>query len=102
MGEDELLICDKGYVGMPKTLHPIKKPRGRQLTPEERVYNNCITDIRVVNEDAISRIKRFRCLSVAWRNDLRLHPYAFNLCAHLANMFMKRHPVVGENTLIDI
>lgn len=102
MGEDEWLICDKGYQGMARTFSPVKNHQSRPLRPEERLYNNAITDIRIINENAIKRIKTFQCLEVRWRHHLDYHPFAFNLCANLANLTIVQFPLTKNNKYVDI
>lgn len=47
---------------------PKKKPRGRELTFDEKEINKIISSYRVVVEHAIGGIKRYRCMSEKLRN----------------------------------
>lgn len=47
---------------------PKKKPKGRQLTAQEKDMNKIISSFRVVVEHAIGGMKRYRCLSEKLRN----------------------------------
>jgi hypothetical protein len=42
---------------------PKKKPRGKQLTPEDKLENKVIGSLRMPVEHSINGIKRFGCLS---------------------------------------
>ena len=63
---------DTGYQGIAKLRDnfkiPTKKPKGGELTQEEKKRNQEISSIRVVNEQAIGGIKRLRCVSDIYRN----------------------------------
>ena len=63
---------DTGYQGIAKLRDnfkiPTKKPKGGELTQEEKRRNQEISSIRVVNEQAIGGIKRLRCVSDIYRN----------------------------------
>ena len=58
-GEDK----DHTNIHMPK-----KKPRGRELTADEKEINKIISSYRVIVEHAIGGIKRYRCMSEKLRN----------------------------------
>lgn len=47
---------------------PKKKPRGRELTADEKETNKIISSYRVIVEHAIGGIKRYRCMSEKLRN----------------------------------
>ncbi len=51
-----------------KTFIPKKKPRKRDLTPQEKEWNRLISSCRVVVEHAIGGVKRYRCLVDKLRN----------------------------------
>lgn len=82
-------LQDKGYQGMQK-LHvlcrlPKKKPRGGQLTPEEKAYNRQLARERVGIEHVNRRLKVFRILSERYRNRRRRFGLRCNLIAALYN-----------------
>jgi hypothetical protein len=66
------LYQDTGFQGFALpgvTVHqPMKKPRGRELTPEEKATNRRISQIRIRVEHAISGVKRFRIVKDEIRN----------------------------------
>ena len=75
---DYLLPCgsylyqDSGFQGFSvagvKMIQPMKKPKGRALTPEEKAKNREISSIRIRVEHAISGIKRYRIVKDKLRN----------------------------------
>lgn len=82
-------LQDKGYQGMQK-LHvhcrlPKKKPRGGQLTPQEKAYNRQLAKERVGIEHVNRRLKVFRILSERYRNRRRRFGLRCNLIAALYN-----------------
>lgn len=71
---DPRFWMDLAYLGIEKdfpeltTIMPKKKPKGRELTEEEKARNKQISSIRVKVEHAIGGIKRFRIVSDTFRN----------------------------------
>ena len=49
-------------------LQPKKKPRGGELTPEEKEGNRLISSVRIVIEHVISGVKRCRIVKDIFRN----------------------------------
>ena len=47
---------------------PKKKPKGGELSPEEKEKNRKISATRIINENAIGGIKRLRIVSDVYRN----------------------------------
>ena len=70
--KDVAAWADTAFVGEEKAhanLHiPKKKPRGRELTYDEKETNKIISSYRVIVEHAIGGIKRYRCMSERLRN----------------------------------
>jgi len=64
--------ADTAFVGEEKDHKniriPKKKPKGRQLTYDEKETNKIISSYRVIVEHAIGGIKRYRCMSERLRN----------------------------------
>lgn len=82
-------LQDKGYQGMQK-LHvhcrlPKKKPRGGQLTAEDKAYNRQLARERVGVEHVNRRLKVFRILSRRYRNRRKRFGLRCNLIAALYN-----------------
>ena len=82
-------LQDKGYQGIQK-LHansrlPKKKPRGGQLTSEDKAYNRQLARERVVIEQVNRCLKIFRILAERYRNRRRRFGLRCNLIAALYN-----------------
>lgn len=82
-------LQDKGYQGM-QTLHgrcrlPKKKPRGGQLTVEDKADNRQLARERVGIEHVNRRLKVFRILSGRYRNRHKRFGLRCNLIAALYN-----------------
>lgn len=70
--EEVTVMADTAFTGeerVHKKLYlPKKKPRGRDLTVDEKETNKIISSYRVIVEHAIGGIKRYRCMSEKLRN----------------------------------
>ncbi len=70
--EGSTLYKDTGYQGYePAGVHtrqPKKKPRGRELTQEEKEQNSLISSVRIVVEHVICGVKRCRIVKDVFRN----------------------------------
>jgi len=66
-------IGDKAYVGRNNTTTPIKKPRGGQLTQEQKDFNRKISQQRVYVEHLIRVIKIFRIAKELFRMRSRMY-----------------------------
>lgn len=70
--DDVVAWADTAFTGeerVHKKLYlPKKKPRGRELTADEKETNKIISSYRVIVEHAIGGIKRYRCISEKLRN----------------------------------
>lgn len=58
--EAQQFVGDKAYVGAARTTTPTKKPRGRELTLEQKEENKQISRQRIFIEHLIRRLKIFR------------------------------------------
>lgn len=69
------LLQDAGFQGLSvenvSIIQPIKKPKGKELTPDEKERNRDISRVRVRMEHVISSIKRHRIVKDKFRNWLR-------------------------------
>ena len=70
--EGVILYKDTGFQGFEpegvKTFQPLKKPRGKELTPEQKKENRLISSVRVVIEHIISGVKRCHIVKDLFRN----------------------------------
>lgn len=83
-------ITDSGYTGI-KKLHsntklPKKSSKKKPLTVEEKQQNRKISSERVVNENVIGSLKRFKILSDRYRNRRKRSGLRFNLIAGIYNL----------------
>ncbi len=70
--EGSTLYKDTGFQGYEPagvyTRQPKKKPRGRELTVEEKEQNSLISSMRIVVEHVICGVKRCRIVKDVFRN----------------------------------
>jgi len=70
--EDSALYQDTGFQGFTLAgvtiLQPKKKPRGKELSPDEKEDNRLISQIRIRIEHAIGGVKRYRIVKDKIRN----------------------------------
>ena len=88
--EKVVVKADKGYQGI-KKVHgrsetPHKKPRGGQLSDEQRVENRLLARERIVVEHVNRRFKVFRVLSERYRNRRSRYGLRVNLVAGIYNL----------------
>ena len=81
---------DSAYQGYDKDHeaidYPYKKPKGGQLTEEEKEYNKGLSRFRVRVEHKIGQVKRFRIVSNPFRNPRRTHSTKTSIIAGIVNM----------------
>ena len=85
---------DSGYKGHhPKNVkitEPTKKPKGKDLTQEQKKNNREISKLRVVVEHAISGIKRCRAVKAISRNiGYAIKDLIMEVCCGLHNLRVK-------------
>jgi len=98
------LLQDTGYQDFQpegvKIIQPQKKPRGKELTQEQKDNNRQISSYRVRVEHAIGGVKRYRIVKDECR--LRKNDFvggAFLYCAALHNFRLKTRPFSYKNKL---
>lgn len=64
---------------------PKKKTKKNPLTTEDKKYNRNLASLRVLNENVIGLVKRFKILADKYRNRRRRFGLRFNLIAGLHN-----------------
>lgn len=81
---------DSAYQGYDKEHaaidYPYKKPKGGELTGEEKDYNKGLSRFRVRVEHKIGQVKRFRIVSGVFRNPRRTHFTKIAIIAGIVNM----------------
>lgn len=65
---------------------PKKRRKGKALTKEEKQGNHAIATERVLNENVIGCLKRFKILSDRYRNRRKRFGLRFNLIARIYNV----------------
>ncbi len=83
------VLTDTGYQGLHK-LHansalPKKKTKKRPLTKEDKENNKRLSSERVLNENVIDMLKRFKIVADKYRNRRKRFGLRFNLIAGIYN-----------------
>jgi hypothetical protein len=98
------LLQDTGYQGYcpegVRVIQPQKKPRGKELTEEQKCRNREISSFRVREEHAIGSLKRYRIVKDECR--LRRNNFTdkiFLTCAAIHNFRLNTRPFFYENNL---
>ena len=83
-------ITDTGYQGI-KKIHansdlPKKKTKKNPLTKEDKKKNKKLSRARVLNENVIGCIKRFKIISDRYRNRRKRFALRFNLISAIYNL----------------
>jgi hypothetical protein len=83
------VITDTGYQGLQKlytnTQMPKKKTKKKPLTPQEKAQNKQLSRQRVINENVIGVLKRFKIIADRYRNRRKRFHLRFNLIAGIYN-----------------
>jgi hypothetical protein len=87
--KNQEIIVDKGYIGIEKihsnTLIPKKSTKHHKLTKEDKKQNKNISKKRILVENVIGCLKRFRILECRYRNKRRRFSLRFNLITGIYN-----------------
>lgn len=87
------VITDTGYQGIQKIHNkselPKKRSKKNPLTKEDKNQNQKLASERVVNENVIGMLKRFKIISDKYRNRRKKFRLRFNLIAALYNWEIK-------------
>jgi hypothetical protein len=91
------LLQDTGFQGFTlegvTILQPKKKPRGKELTVEEKDYNRLISKIRIRIEHAIGGVKRYRIVKDKIRNCAKnFRDQVMETCCGLHNFRLNFRP----------
>jgi ribosomal protein L35 len=86
-------ITDSGYLGIKRfqktSIVPKKRSKKHPLTKEEKQENRHISSQRVLNENVIGQVKRFKILSDRYRNRRKRFGLRFNLIAAIYNLALE-------------
>ncbi|NGX53283.1 MAG: hypothetical protein KR126chlam5_01596, partial [Candidatus Anoxychlamydiales bacterium] len=84
------ILTDTGYQGLKKihanTRMPKKKSKKNPLTKEDKKNNQQLSRDRVVNENVIGCLKRFKIIADRYRNRRKRFALRFNLIAGIYNL----------------
>ena len=83
------VITDSGYLGL-KKIHersylPKKRSKKHPLTSEDKRNNQKLSSERVLNENVIGMLKRFKIVADKYRNRRKRFGLRFNLIAGIYN-----------------
>ena len=80
---------DSGYQGLQKihakTSLPRKKTKVKPLSKEDKLYNKQLSSVRVLCENVIGMLKRFKIIADKYRNRRKRFGLRFNLIAGIYN-----------------
>ena len=86
-------LADSGYTGLnkchAKSRVSQKSSKKKPLTREQKEQNKQLSSQRVLNENVIGKLKRFKILSDRYRNRRKRFGLRFNLIAGLYNYELK-------------
>ena len=89
-GETSEVIADSGYQGMRKqhanTSLPAKKSKKQSLTTEQKRANREQSRKRILIENVMGFLKRFKIIADRYRNRRRRFGLRFNLIVAICNM----------------
>lgn len=84
------VLTDSGYQGLQKihakTQMPKKRSKKNPLTKEDKRNNRQLSSDRILNENVISNLKRFKIISDRYRNRRKRFRLRFNLIAGIYNL----------------
>ena len=84
------LLADSGYQGIlglhQNSVTPIKKRKTLPLTANEKKLNHELSKDRIIIENVNRRIKRFKIMSVRYRNKRKRHGLRMTIICALHNM----------------
>ena len=79
------IVVDSGYQGLQKihsnTMLPKKNTKKKPLTKDDKKHNHLVANTRVLNENVIGLIKRFKIIADKYRNRRKRFGLRFNLIA---------------------
>jgi DDE superfamily endonuclease len=83
------VLTDSGYLGLQKihdkTQMPKKKSKKKPLSKEDKKNNVILSRERVINENVIGLLKRFKIIADRYRNRRKRFCLRFNLIAGIYN-----------------
>lgn len=87
-------ITDPAYLGLQKlhakTRMPKKRSKKKPLTKEDKKINRELSSERVINENVIGLLKRFKIIADRYRNRRKRFGLRFNLIAGIYNLELRQ------------
>jgi len=87
-------VTDSGYQGINQihsnTRLPKKNTKLRPLTKEDKKYNKAVSSERILNENIIGALKRFRIIAEKYRNRRKRFQLRFSLIAGIYNFELNK------------
>lgn len=87
---DIKILTDTGYQGIQKVHSnsetPKKKTKKESLTKEDKQKNKALASERILNENVIGSLKKFRIISDRYRNRRKRFGLRFNLISGIYNL----------------
>jgi hypothetical protein len=84
------VITDTGYQGLQKihvnTKIPVKRKKSKKLSNADKQKNKEISKKRILNENVIGKLKRFKIIADKYRNRRKRFMLRFNLIAGIYNL----------------
>lgn len=92
---DAAIAVDSGYQGLQKihanTELPKKRTKSNPLTKPDKKKNREISSKRVLNENVIGVVKRFRIIAEKYRNRRKRFNLRFSIIAGIYNFELENH-----------
>jgi len=89
MLDDILFVADKGFQGICDfhafSVTPFKKPRGGELTNEQKAFNSNLSKYRIRIEHVNRQLNCFKILKYCYRNKQKKHLLRFSLICGIIN-----------------
>jgi hypothetical protein len=89
-----MYVTDSGYQGINKihsnTRLPRKNTKLKPLTKEDKKYNRAVSSERILNENVIGALKRFRIIAEKYRNRRKRFQLRFSLIAGIYNFELSK------------
>jgi len=89
MLDDILFVGDKGFQGICNfhafSATPFKKPKGGELTEEQKQFNSNLSKYRIKIEHVNRRLNCFKILKYCYRNKQKKHLLRFSLICGIYN-----------------
>ena len=91
--KDRKILADSGYQGI-QSIHknsetPKKRTKNKPLTKSDKTKNHNLSSARILNENVIACIKKFKIISDRYRNRRKRFGLRFNLIAGIYNAELK-------------